>query len=287
MKRGTPSHRKTKRLARALGVPHYAAVGLLECLFHLAAGQAHDGNVGRFEPAEIAEELGWTGDPKALLDAFVTCGWVDRCRCHGLRVHDWPEHADQTVSRVLLRAKSGFLQCYSDASSVLARDEHAASTVLTPTEAEAGLPCLALPSLAFALPHASRDISAPPGAAPIPPPKRPPKRAPGVSMAPAALEVEQVVGLEAWCAEKFPGELPRLPVLVDACLDFHRGHGNRRADWPATCRTWVRNAAAGAFPRGPARPSPLAAAEVAANTTAAGAELLRAMRGRNGRSANH
>ena len=28
MKRGTPDHPKTKRLARSLGVPHYAAVGI-------------------------------------------------------------------------------------------------------------------------------------------------------------------------------------------------------------------------------------------------------------------
>jgi hypothetical protein len=62
LKRGAPNHRKTKRLARALGLPHYSAVGLLECLFHLAASQAQDGNIGRFEDDEIAAELGWTGD---------------------------------------------------------------------------------------------------------------------------------------------------------------------------------------------------------------------------------
>lgn len=43
--------------------------------------------------------------------------------------------------------------------------------------------------------------------------------------------------------------VPHLRKLVDACLDFHRAKGNLQADWLATCRTWIRNEADGAFRR--------------------------------------
>lgn len=120
MKRGTPEHPKVHQLAAALGVPKYAAVGILESLWHFAQEYAQDGAVGRYHDDAIARWIGWDGASTALVDGLVAAGWLDRCECHGLRVHDWKQHADQTVRRVLESRGQQFAACYDDASTMLA-----------------------------------------------------------------------------------------------------------------------------------------------------------------------
>lgn len=99
MKRGTPGNPKLIDLARRLGVPRYAAVGILEMLWHYTAQYAPRGDIGRHgDETVLAEAVGWTGDPTELVLHLRGAGWLDLCR-HGLHVHDWPDHADQTVQR--------------------------------------------------------------------------------------------------------------------------------------------------------------------------------------------
>ena len=62
--------------------------------------------------------------PDELLRAFVRAGWVDRCKCHKFRVHDWPHHVDQGVERSKDVKASGFLDCYLDTSSILLDDDY-------------------------------------------------------------------------------------------------------------------------------------------------------------------
>lgn len=130
MKRGTPDHPKTHDLAAALDLDRWGAVGLLECLFHFTAQYAKRGDIGRRSDAAIARGIGWGGKPEALVDAFVRAGWLDRCCCHRLRVHDWTDHCDQTVSRSEELKKHGFIECYEDASAALVSDEREASQPL-------------------------------------------------------------------------------------------------------------------------------------------------------------
>ena len=103
-----------------MGIPRYAAVGLLEMLWHFTAEFALDGGIGKHDDATICEALHWNDDSTILIDALVDAKWLDRCKCHRLRVHDWPNHADQTVQRVLAKRKQAFAQCYDDPSSEVA-----------------------------------------------------------------------------------------------------------------------------------------------------------------------
>lgn len=66
---------------------------------------------------------------------------------------------------------------------------------------------------------------------------------------PSDLDSEQKLALLAWVRSKHPALEPRLRDLVDACLDYHRANGNHKADWLATCQTWIRNEAEGRFGR--------------------------------------
>lgn len=121
MKRGTPRNPKVTQLAGELGIGRATAVGILELLWHFTAEFAHAGDVGRWDDASIALALCWDGDSTKLIQALVKCGWLDECPCHRLRVHDWNDHADQTVRRVLSKRGQGFIPCYDDASICLAK----------------------------------------------------------------------------------------------------------------------------------------------------------------------
>ena len=135
MKRGTPNHPKTHHLSAALDVSLWGAVGVLESIWHFGQAYAQAGDIGRHSNEAIARAIGWTADANSLISGLVISGWLDRCACHRLRIHDWPEHADQTVERYLVTHSQSFLVCYDDPSAVLAPDEPAVAVAL---------PCLAV-----------------------------------------------------------------------------------------------------------------------------------------------
>jgi len=97
MKRGTPEHPKLLMLASNLGVPKYAAVGLLESLWHFTARYAPLGDVGKYPAQLIAQSIGWEGKPETLTNGLVETGWLDRQDQNGLLIHDWSTHADDSV----------------------------------------------------------------------------------------------------------------------------------------------------------------------------------------------
>lgn len=92
-------HRKTRRAARALGVPVPHVVGLLHVLWHWCITHAPDGDLSTLDAEDLADACMWDGDPQELDKALRDTGWID----HDRQVHDWWEHAGQTVAR---RAKA-------------------------------------------------------------------------------------------------------------------------------------------------------------------------------------
>lgn len=119
MKRGTPTHPKTLTLAAALGIERWGAAGVLECLWHFASQYARRGDIGRHKDVAIAQGIGWSGNPEKLIAALVESGWLDRCACHRLKIHDWPEHVDQSVGRSKEVVGSGYVECYGSPSEKL------------------------------------------------------------------------------------------------------------------------------------------------------------------------
>ncbi len=109
MKRGTPRHPKVSHLAEILAIKLYAAVGILEMLWHFAAEFCPQGDIGRYEDRRIAAAVSWSGRSDKLIDALVTAHWIDRDSTHRLVVHDWHIHADDAVKKRLERAKKPFL----------------------------------------------------------------------------------------------------------------------------------------------------------------------------------
>jgi hypothetical protein len=91
MKRGVTNHPKFRRLKRRLGVPTYCVAGILESLWAFTSEFAEDGDLSRFEPADLADYLEYEGDPVALVEALVAERWLDR-KGKRLVVHDWEDH---------------------------------------------------------------------------------------------------------------------------------------------------------------------------------------------------
>lgn len=108
MKRGTLDHPKTAMLADSLGLELYAAVGLLECLFHFTAQYARRGDIGRYSDKIIAHRCFWNREPGTLVAALLKCRWLEEHPEHRLIVHDWHAHADNTVRTAMKRSAECF-----------------------------------------------------------------------------------------------------------------------------------------------------------------------------------
>lgn len=115
MKREGFHHRKVRRLARLLrehGVAQHAlplARGICEGLWYMTATEAPHGDVGRIPDEELADHIGWDGDPADLIDVLVEAELVDRDPAHRLVTHDWADHADKHVHRRVTRSGRPFV----------------------------------------------------------------------------------------------------------------------------------------------------------------------------------
>lgn len=74
--------RLVRRLRPVLGKdcpvdPVTVVVGLLERFWHLAIRECRDGCLAKFTNEDIAELVGWTGDPDTLIQALIDERWID------------------------------------------------------------------------------------------------------------------------------------------------------------------------------------------------------------------
>ena len=117
MKVGSKDHIKVKRLKRALDIPLYQALGILETLYQSAAQSADDGAIGRFSNADIALELEWEGDADDLITALVESGLLDEHKDLRLVIHDWEDHAPNFIKDRLRKRKQTTCAQSSDGNS--------------------------------------------------------------------------------------------------------------------------------------------------------------------------
>lgn len=83
---------------------------MLELLFHFTAKFAPQGNIGRWTNDQIASGMRWPGDPDLLVRGLVEGGWLDEDKKLRLVVHDWSEHADDSVKKRLIRSGLKFVK---------------------------------------------------------------------------------------------------------------------------------------------------------------------------------
>lgn len=112
MKRGTPRHPKVYDLVQALGLPvrsRVIVIGYLELLWHFTSEFAPQGDIGKYSDSRIEGAMDWNGTRGKLVEALTNTGWCDKSSEHRLLVHDWHDHADDSVKKRLTRAGLEFL----------------------------------------------------------------------------------------------------------------------------------------------------------------------------------
>ena len=107
MKSNAFHHPKLKMLGLELGLPRYACVGIMECLWEFTKQYAPTGFIGRWSKEQIAEDLGWSEEGD-LIGSMINCGLIDDLPGVGLVVHDWAEHAEDSVHLKLARTPALF-----------------------------------------------------------------------------------------------------------------------------------------------------------------------------------
>lgn len=94
-----PSHRKTRKLARLLGlkvpggIPQ--AIGHLTMLWLWSVDNAIDGDLSGIEPEDISDAAGWMKNPEILVDALVSSGFLDS----DMYIHDWDDYAGKLATK--------------------------------------------------------------------------------------------------------------------------------------------------------------------------------------------
>lgn len=92
-------HPKTRRAARLLNLPRVHLVGHLHALWYWCMDYAQDGEVTRYDAADLADAAEWEGDPDLFVDSLITAGFLDRGTDGALHVHDWHDYAGRLIER--------------------------------------------------------------------------------------------------------------------------------------------------------------------------------------------
>ena len=123
MKRGTPDHPKVYELCDQLGCDRPTALGYLVLLWEFAARYAPRGDIGRYSDKRIEAALDWGGRGKPegkLIKSLTNCGWCDESPEFRLIIHDWSDHADQSVRKKLSRHRLDIVRTHSSRSPTAA-----------------------------------------------------------------------------------------------------------------------------------------------------------------------
>lgn len=99
------SNAKTRRAARILDVPIPQVVGHLHMLWWWALDHAFDGDVTAFDALDLADAVGWDGDPDELVKALVDCGpgdkvgFLEHTDDGRTVIHDWADFTKHLRAR--------------------------------------------------------------------------------------------------------------------------------------------------------------------------------------------
>ncbi len=94
---GVRDNTKTLALAERLGLPVYAAGGLLAFLWSwsIEHAEGENGSINDFSVRAIEKACAWDGKRGALVEALCACGFLDGepdSEHNPLRIHDWAEY---------------------------------------------------------------------------------------------------------------------------------------------------------------------------------------------------
>ena len=101
--RAVPEHPKFAALKSILKQPKGVVLGWLETMWHFTGRFTPQGNIGKYPDSVIEAWVEWDGIPGDLMSALVQSRWIDPSPADRLIVHDWSQHADESVQTDLAR----------------------------------------------------------------------------------------------------------------------------------------------------------------------------------------
>jgi hypothetical protein len=109
-------HPKLRRLSRLLQISEPAAIGHLHLLWWWALEIAPDGDLSRYDHADIAEGAEWPGSSDAFVQALIDCGPGDASGFleASMILHDWQEYGGRYEARVEAGRKAAQARWHSE-----------------------------------------------------------------------------------------------------------------------------------------------------------------------------
>jgi len=93
-----PTHPKTRKAARKLGVGAPQVIGHLHVLWYWCLTHRPDGRLDGMDSDDVADAAGWPDEGETFVKAMVMSGWLDDDN-GTLAVHDWWDGAGKTIRR--------------------------------------------------------------------------------------------------------------------------------------------------------------------------------------------
>ena len=136
-KRGIDEHPKVIEFAELLGIPVCYAVGPLELFWHWVAKYRPTGDISGIKPSAIVHAIRFPGTGEQLMNALIESGLVDSAT---MIVHDWSEHADNSVHQLLKKRGEVFADGHKPFTRNRRNESNDSQTVHEPFTNRSSLP---------------------------------------------------------------------------------------------------------------------------------------------------
>ena len=93
-----PTHPKTRKAARKLGVSVPTVIGHLHVLWYWCLTHRPNGVLDGMDADDVADAAGWDDDGEPFVKALLAAGWLDD-DAGTMVVHDWWDGAGKTIKR--------------------------------------------------------------------------------------------------------------------------------------------------------------------------------------------
>lgn len=138
------THDKTYKLAEALKIPNYSAVGLMVSLWCWVAVNAPDGDITSYPPRAITAATGWPKKPEAFYSALVDAELIEKKEDGRAVIRNWEQYAQLLMDLMDSQKRKTADRVKKHRARRKAREEAGEETPQTP-EAESTPPNEALP----------------------------------------------------------------------------------------------------------------------------------------------
>jgi hypothetical protein len=219
-------HRKTIEVADSLDLPEVYVVGHLAALWAWAIDNCQSGVLPSSHRV-IARGARWPGDPNLFVTSLITSGYVDQT-LDGLLIHDWPDYGGKLIAKRQANA----------AKQARYRERQEGSELRNQSVTDTLPSRYPLEKSRVEKSRVEKNISPP-----TPSPGEPTTPKPKTIKTPVPDNfIDQIpVGVVQDMSDEQGMSLAEIGFETGKMVDYYRSKGERRVDWVAAWRNWMRS----------------------------------------------